>query len=74
MKAPTIESATSLDEFQTVQGMAARHPDKVSVSTLRWQLRFRSESGLDKHVLRVGRRLLIHERGYIHWLTHQNRA
>lgn len=62
-----------LEEFTTPQGLAEKHPTLFTVPQLRWALRFRDENGLAEHVTRFGRRLYIHEPGFVRWFESQGR-
>ena len=62
-------SALALLDLATVQGLAAEHPQLLSVPTLRWQLRHRDENGLATACVRVGKKLLISRSRYEIWLS-----
>ena len=58
-----------LSDLFTVEQMAARWPKILSQLTLRYQLRNRETNGLSMAVVRIGKRLLISEQRYQHWLA-----
>ncbi len=54
-------------QFRTVEQLA--HPYSCfTIGALRWQLFNRKRNGLDRAVVRVGRRLLIDEVEFVAWL------
>jgi len=61
--------AIALDDLDTVEGMAARYPQLLTVPTLRWQLRHRDSNGLAVACLPLGRKLLISRSRYEAWLA-----
>jgi hypothetical protein len=51
----------------TVSLFASRHP-AFTESSLRWLLFNAHENGMEAAVIRVGRRVLIHEERFLEWL------
>lgn len=70
MQANTID----LNDLFSVDEMAARHSRVLSVQTLRYQLRGRANTGLAACCVKVGKKLLISEGRYMHWLSTQTGA
>ena len=59
---------TDLSELDTLDELAARYPEKFTKAQLQWQLRFREENGLNKAVIKFGRRIYIHRPTFMRWL------
>jgi len=59
---------SDFSEFETPEGLSAVSGGKISVSQLRWALRFREENGLNEAVIKFGRRLYIHKPSFFKWL------
>jgi hypothetical protein len=57
-------------ELLSVPDVCARYP-ALRLGGLRWQLFRRRENGLDRAVVRVGRRLLIDAAAFERWLDDQ---
>ena len=58
--------------FLTVGSLAAKYKGAgFTEGALRWQLFNREQNGLDRAVVRVGRRLLIDEAEFVAWLRSQ---
>lgn len=57
-----------LHEFRTINKLVEEHPSIISEYALRWALRFRHDNGLDEHVTKLGKQLLIHVPGFTSWL------
>lgn len=68
MQQTVTTDALPLDDFYTIEDFAAAYPKTAALHTLRWQLRFRKENGLDQCVVRVGKKLLISKSRYANWL------
>jgi hypothetical protein len=66
---PTPAGAISLDDLESVEDLAARYPRKLTVATLRWQLRHRDTNGLAVACVPVGKKLLISRNRYEQWLA-----
>lgn len=64
-------AARNLDEYSTPEGLAKKHSELFSLQQLRWALRFRDDNGLSQHVTKFGRRLYIHEPGFVTWFHRQ---
>lgn len=65
----TTRERIELDDLFTVQALADRYPDILSLHTLRWQLRDREKNGLAAACLRVGKNILISKSRYEGWLA-----
>ena len=57
-----------LDDLYSIERFAERHPDLVTATTLRTQLRDRHINGLAPAVGRVGKNLFLSESRYTRWL------
>jgi hypothetical protein len=57
-----------LREFRTIDQLVLEYPNLVNKNVLQWVLRFRSDNGLDQHVTKLGKHLLIHIPGFTSWL------
>ncbi len=68
MKHTTPQESLTLDDLYPVEKLAADHPGRLTVATLRWQLRHRADNGLASACVRVGRKLLISKTRYERWL------
>ena len=62
-------ASIALDDLDTKQELAARHPRFLTVGTLDWQLRHRDTNGLAPACVRVGKKLLISRSRYEQWLA-----
>jgi len=63
------EAATyDLRELRTIEQLVKEYPNLISEHAMRWALRFRHKNGLDQHVTRFGKHLLIHVPGFTAWL------
>lgn len=60
-----------LNEFRTVRQLVARNPDVLSEGAVRWQIFNAKQNGLEDAgaIVRVGRKVLLHEPRYVSWLT-----
>lgn len=74
MQTTTHQDAFELGDLRAIEALAAEHPDILSVSTLRWQLRHRDTNGLAAACVQIGKRLLISKSRYEHWLAAQAEA
>jgi len=74
MNTQAISHEPDLSEFRTIRQLTAEHPNLVKESALRWQLRSRHENGLDQHVAKIGKELVIHVPGYVRWLLSKPRS
>lgn len=63
-----------LSELDTIDELTARYPEKFTKSQLQWALRFREDNGLDRAVVKLGRRLYLHRPTFMHWLVNQRGA
>lgn len=61
--------ALSLNDLNTVDELAAKFPNILTVPALRWQLRHRDDNGLAPACVKVGKKLLIHRPRYEAWLA-----
>lgn len=59
----------ALDNLRTIDQLAERYPQLVTVPALRWQLRHREENGLAPACVRLGKKLLIDQPRYEAWLA-----
>lgn len=64
------EPEVTIGPFFTVNQIAERH-DAVTVPMLRWWLLHRRENGLDAAVRKIGRRVLVDEKGFLRWIDRQ---
>ena len=72
--APHIDAtpmAKSLDEFSTIEQLAANNPDLITVNRLRWIIRDRHNNGLAPAVKKLGKNLLVHVPTFVTWLMQQ---
>lgn len=67
----TIDQSIPLDDLYSVEDLAARHPNILTVQALRWQLRSREHNGLAQCCVPLGRKLLISKSRYERWLATQ---
>lgn len=58
-----------LSDLFTVQQLAARHPNVLTVLMLRYQLRNRETNGLKRAVVRIGKKMFISESRFQQWLA-----
>lgn len=63
------QEAVRLDDLSTIDDLASRYPNLLTVTTLRWQLRNRDANGLAPACVRLGKKLLISRSRYEHWLA-----
>lgn len=70
----TTGDAIALDDLRDIETLAAENPKKLTVNTLRWQLRHRDTNGLAAACVRIGKRLMISKSRYEHWLATQTEA
>lgn len=69
---PTTTADTPpLDDWFTIEDLAAAFPKILNVPSLRWQLRHRGTNGLDAvgAVRRCGKKLLISKTRFERWLA-----
>jgi hypothetical protein len=69
MQAQTPTDTLQLEDLHSIQELAARFPEILSVPTLRWQLRHRQDNGLASACVSVGKKLLISKSRYEQWLA-----
>jgi hypothetical protein len=63
---------TAEPQFLTVPAAARKYsPAGFTIGSLRWQLFNRKQNGLDRAVVRIGRRLLLDEVEFVAWLRSQ---
>jgi len=65
----TAEQQIDLSDLRTIEGLASENPEVLNVPLLQWQLRHRSQNGLDSAVVKVGKRVLISKTRYQQWLS-----
>lgn len=63
--------SVSVPTLLTVDQLVQRHP-AFTAGGIRWLLFRRDENGLDRAVIRVGRRLLIDEAAFFDWISEIN--
>ncbi|MFM7469189.1 MAG: hypothetical protein ACKO37_06795 [Vampirovibrionales bacterium] len=56
--------------YLTVKQMAAKHP-AFSEASLRYHIFHERQNGLDKALIRVGKKILIKEDSFLDWLESQ---
>lgn len=61
-----------LDDLFTIEELAAKYPNILTVSTLRWQLRHRDTNGLQAACVQIGKRTFISKSRYEQWLALRN--
>jgi len=66
-----IPTAKSLDEFSTIEQLAADNPDLITINRLRWIIRDRQNNGLAPAVKKLGKNLLVHVPTFVSWLMQQ---
>lgn len=71
LRPPDRSEPFDLRELRTPNQLVHEYPDIISEHALRWALRFRHTNGLDAHVTRLGKNLLIHVPGFTSWLMKQ---
>lgn len=67
----TTPTAKSLDEFSTIEQLAANNPNLITENRLRWILRERHNNGLAPAVKKLGKNLLVHVPTFVTWLMQQ---
>jgi hypothetical protein len=67
----TPDASLSLSDLNTVDELAAKFPNILTVPALRWQLRHRDENGLAAAgvCVKIGKKLLLSRPRYEAWLT-----
>jgi hypothetical protein len=65
------EEGASERHLYTVAQFAQKHP-AFSIGGLRWLLFHRKSNGLERAVLRVGKRVLLDEKLFFNWLDEYN--
>lgn len=60
-------------QFFTVEQFATKYP-AFTPQSLRWMLFNREQNGLNRCVVRIGRRVLIDEAEFVAWLKSQREA
>ena len=63
--------ATSLDEFSTIEQLAANNPKLITENRLRWILRDRQSNGLAPAVKKLGKHLVVHVPTFVAWIMQQ---
>ena len=64
-------AVTDLSEYDTIDEMVERHPDKFTKNQLLWILRNREENGLNDAVVKLGKRIYLHRPGFTRWFANQ---
>lgn len=65
---PTV---LDLSEYDTVDELVERHPEKFTRNQLEWVLRNRDENGLSDAVVKIGKRRYIHRPRFTRWFAQQ---
>ena len=68
---PSLEMSPGARRLRTVQQLCQEHP-AFTPGGLRWLLFHRHRNGLDKAVVKLGRRILIDEERFFRWIDAQN--
>ncbi len=68
-QATATPSALALDDLYPLDKLIEAYPHLLTMETLRWQLRHRSDNGLAPACVRLGRRLMISKSRYETWLA-----
>lgn len=63
----------NFENLRTLQQLAARNP-AFSENALRWHVFHAKSNGLDRAIVRVGRRVLIDEIEFSRWLESKRQA
>ena len=73
MQTQSVRSSavTDLSEFDTVDELVERHPDKFTRNQLMWILRNREENGLSDAVVKLGKRIYVHRPRFTRWFANQ---
>ena len=66
-----LQPAAVLGDLASIDQMVAENPEILSVATLRWQLRHRTENGLDACCVQLGKKILISRTRYAAWVAGQ---
>lgn len=74
MNVDSLSTSIKLDDLRSIEDLVNEHPNILSVSTLRWQLRSRDSNGLGTACVRVGHRVLISKSRYEQWLATRTEA
>lgn len=67
----TQEQQIDIGDLRTIEGLANENPEVLNVQLLQWQLRHRTQNGLNSAVVKVGKRVLISKTRYQQWLSSQ---
>lgn len=65
-------TAKNLDEFSTIEQLAANNPSLITENRLRWILRDRHNNGLAPAVKKLGKNLVVHVPTFVTWLMRQS--
>ena len=74
----SLENTPAVNAWRSIPALAERlnqgaeHPT-LTANALRHYVRTADQNGLRPHVRRLGRKVLIHEMGFIQWLDGQGR-
>ncbi len=58
-----------LSEYETPESLVKLSDGKISLAQIRWSLRFRNDNGLNKAVVKMGKRLYIHRPTFMKWFA-----
>jgi len=60
-----------MPEWATPKALASRHCDAFSESAIRWHIFNAKRNGLDPHIRRIGRKVLVNVAGFRDWIENQ---
>ena len=69
--AVTETPASVLRDLATITQLVEENPEILSIATLRWQLRHRTENGLDACCIQFGKKIMISRSRYAAWVAGQ---
>jgi hypothetical protein len=67
----TTQTAITLDDLYTLDQLVEAYPRVLTLTALRWQLRYRDQNGLAPAVLKIRKKILISKSRYEQWLATQ---
>lgn len=71
----TAAMTTQTPQFLSVHALAEKYRDSgFTEAGIRWQLFNREHNGLNKAVIRIGKKLLVDEIAFVGWLRSQREA
>ncbi|MBK1617602.1 hypothetical protein CKO42_03865 [Lamprobacter modestohalophilus] len=72
MDQPTVNHWRSIGAMAEIVNAGAKKPT-LSEHALRHYVRTAEQNGLSPHIRRLGRKILIHEQGFLSWLSGEGR-